>query len=375
MSDHLATARVARVTALLLICGGGVLGAQAIRTMLLGAGTRQPVAGAFVVVIDTARREIVRTLTDETGRVQLDVPPGAYRLLVLRIGMARWSSQLLTLTVGDTITAPIEAPETPVMLSAIEVHAERRCRVQPEEGSAAAQLWEEARTALEATDWTITHPVYRFQTRRYVRVYGPAGDRPIEEERRQTSGYSSWPFTSLPPESLAAHGFAQPDSEGAMTYYGPDLPVFLSQLFLAQHCFRVERAEGAVADSQIGLAFEPVERGRHVDIAGVLWLDRRSAELKELQFRYTNLGRWAGRGAQGRVVFERLPNRAWVIRRWSIRMPIPRLGTQPVYVGGVVTTSGPLDTIGVAGYREEGGWVTAVRTAAGRLLAAYPYEP
>jgi hypothetical protein len=375
MSDRTDSRRIPRVLALLLCCGPGLLGAQAIRTTLLGAGTGQPVAGAFVVLMDTAGREIGRTLTDETGHVRLDAPPGVYRVLVLRIGMARWSGARFALAAGDTITTPIEAPEVPVMLSEIAVHAERRCRVRPEEGSAAARLWEEARTALEATEWTILHPVYRFQTRRYVRTFGPAGADPIEEERHLTAGYSSWPFMSLPAETLAARGFAQPDSTGVMTYYGPDLPVFLSEAFLAQHCFRVQRPEGAAADSEIGLGFEPVGGGRQVDIAGVLWLDRRSAELKELVFRYTNLGRWTGRGAQGRVVFERLPNLAWIIRRWSIRMPIARLGKQPVNVGGQVTMTGPLDTIGVGGYREEGGWVTQVRTAAGRLVSAYPDEP
>ena len=352
-----------------------MLAAQALRTTLLGAGTRQPVAGAFVVVIDTTGHEVIRTLTDETGAVRLDVPPGAYRLLVLRIGMARWTGRRFTLAAGDTLTAPIEAPETPVLLSEIAVHAERRCRVQPEEGSAAARLWEEARTALEATAWTITHPVYRFETVRYVRTFGPSGDRPTEEERRRLSGYSTWPFVSLPAESLAARGVAQQDSAGVTTYFGADLPVFLSDVFLSRHCFRVEQAEGAAADSQVGLGFEPVGGGRRVDITGVLWLDRRTAELRELQFQYTNLGRWAGNTAQGRVVFERLPNRAWMIRRWSIRMPVARVGRRPVNVGGVVTATGMLDTIGVAGYREEGGWVSAVRNAAGRLVAAYPDEP
>jgi hypothetical protein len=160
-----------------------------------------------------------------------------------------------------------------------------------------------------------------------------------------------------------------------MTYYGPDLPVFLSGVFLAQHCYRVEQAEGAAADSQVGLGFEPVGRGRQVDVAGVLWLDRESSELRELLFRYTNLGGWAGRGAQGRVVFERLPNGAWVIRRWSIRMPIPRVVSRPMSMPGVAAATGGVDTVGVAGYREEGGVVTEVRTATGQLVATYPDEP
>lgn len=361
--------------ALLLACAAAArpAGAQAIHTTLLGAGSREPVAGAFVIVTDTVGHEITRTLTDETGRVSLDVGPGTYRLVVLRIGLARWRTPAFTLAAGDTVTAPIDAPETAVLLSEIAVHAERRCRLQPEEGTGAATLWEEARKALEATEWTIDHPVYRFRASRYLRTYSPAADRPIAEERRQSAGYSSWPFISLPAESLAARGFAQPDSQGVVTYYGPDLPVLLSESFLGRHCFRVRRAEGPRQDSLIGLGFEPVATGRgRVDIAGVLWLDQRSAELRELEFRYTNLGRWAGRGATGLVNFDRLPNRAWVIRRWSIRMPIPHIGPKPLGAG---IPTGLLDTIGIAGYREEGGWITVVLSATGRTVAVYPDEP
>lgn len=375
MFDRRDSRLVFRVLALLLTCGPGLLGAQAMRTTLLGAGTHQPVAGAFVILKDTAGREVVRTLTDETGRVRLDAPPGVYRVFVLRIGMARWNGEPFTLGAGDTIRTPIEAPEHPVLLSEIAVRGERRCRVRPEDGSAAAQLWEEARTALEATDWTITHPVYRFQTRRYVRTFGPSGNRLTEDQQYPGPGYSAWPFRSLPAESLAARGFAQPDAEGVTTYYGPDLPVFLSGVFLAQHCYRVEQPKGDSADSRIGLGFEPVERGRLVDVAGVLWLDRRSSELRELLFHYTNLGGWAGRGAQGRVVFERLPNGAWVIRRWSIRMPIPRVVARPMNMPGVVAATGTSDTVGIAGYREEGGLVTEVRTATGQVVATYPDQP
>jgi carboxypeptidase family protein len=358
-----------------LACGFGArdAGAQAIRTTLLGAGSREPVPGAFVVATDSMGREVARTLTDEAGRVSLDLVAGSYRLLVLRIGVARWRTAAFSLATGDTMKAPIEAPETPVLLSAIAVHADRRCRLEPEEGSAAATLWEEARKALEATEWTIAHPVYRFQERRYVREFDPAGNRTFEE-RRESGGYSSWPFVSLAAESLAAGGFAQADSLGATTYYGPDLPVLLSESFLARHCFRVQRRTADAPDSLLGLEFEPVAARGHVDIAGVLWLARSSAELRELEFHYTNLGRWAGRGAVGRVAFERLPNRAWVIRRWSIRMPIPHIGRKPLELGGLVPTN-PIDTIDVAGYREEGGWVTVVRSATGRTVAVYPDEP
>jgi Carboxypeptidase regulatory-like domain len=348
--------------------------AQAIRSTLRAAGTHRPVVGAFVIVADSAGREVSRTLTDQTGRVRLDVPPGRYRFIVLRIGMARWASPPFSLASTDTITAPLDAPETPVSLSAIVVHAERRCRTRPDEGTAAATLWEEASKALEATQWTIAHPVYRFRSRRYVRTFGPTGDGPLTDERRVVSEFASWPFVSLAPESLAARGYAQPDSQHIMTYYGLDLPVLLSTTFLERHCFRVERGRGHAADSLVGLAFEPTGRRDQVDVAGVLWLDRGSAALEEVEFHYTHLGPWAGHGAVGRVVFQRLPNGAWVIRRWSIRMPLPRIGRRSVFIDGRLTT-GPLDTLGLAGYREEGGWVAAVLSATGDAVVRYPDEP
>ena len=110
------------------------------------------------------------------------------------------------------------------------------------------------------------------------------------------------------------------------------------------------------------------------DIAGVLWLDRRSMELRHLEFSYTRLGRWAGRGARGVIAFERLPSRAWVIRHWFIRAPIPRVGMRQEVEGGVVTT-GPRDTLGVGGYREEGAHVVTVLSATGAPIAEYPEEP
>lgn len=345
---------------------------SAIRADLLGAGTRQPIAGALVLLTDTAGRELRRTLTDVTGRVAFDITPGTYRLRVLRIGLVRWDTDPLTLGPGDTFTTPLLAPETPILLAPLTVRAERRCRLRPEEGSAAATLWEESRKALEATEWTISHRLYRFQTVSYTRVYAPVGDAPTEEQRTMGTGLSTWPFASIAPESLSNRGYVQTDSSGEVHYYGPDLTVLFSELFLSQHCFKVRGVDG---DSLIGLGFEPVSSRRLSDITGALWLDRRSMELRRLEFSYTRLGSWTGRGASGVIAFERLPSRAWVIRRWFIRAPIPLLGFRPEANGGIVVKAGAQDTLGVGGYREEGARVITVMSATGKPVAVYPEEP
>ena len=71
----------------------------------------------------------------------------------------------------------------------------------------------------------------------------------------------------------------------------------------------------------IGVAFEPVKQRRDTDIEGVLWVDRESAQLRYLEFRYTPIS-WRGRELSGgKVEFHQLPSGAWIVRRWSIRMP------------------------------------------------------
>jgi hypothetical protein len=348
---------------------------QAIRTTVSGAGTGQPIVGALVLLTDSLGREVGRLLTDQSGRVSFDPRPGSYRLRVLRIGYARWETSLFRLGPGDTLRTPVAAPETPVVLSGLTVEAEGHCRVHPEAGSAAATLWEEARKALEATDLTVRQRLYRFQTVSYSREYDRIGDPPTHEERAVGTGGTSWPFASLPAESLAARGYLQADAQGVYRYYGPDLEVLFSDAFLSTHCFRAQPAADSMRAVLVGLGFEPVEDRRLSDIAGVLWLDPRSAELRDLEFRYTNVGGWAENQAGGRITFARLPSGGWVIREWYIRVPVPIVRRRMTSAEGGRRPLATVDTVGIAGYQEEGAWVTMVRTARGALVASYPDHP
>ncbi len=91
------------------------------------------------------------------------------------------------------------------------------------------------------------------------------------------------------------------------------------------------------------------------DITGVLWLDRATAELRYLEYRYTKLAGWVPATAVGgRIDFQRLPNGAFVIHAWWIRAPIPELRRTPGREPRLF------------GFKERGGRVTAVLTADGR---------
>jgi len=95
----------------------------------------------------------------------------------------------------------------------------------------------------------------------------------------------------------------------------------LSDEFLADHCFKVERGTGEHAN-HVGLVFQPV-RGRETpDIRGVLWLDRVTAELRSLDFTYTWLPYdLRSRDYGGPVSFFRPPSGRWIVWSWRIRTP------------------------------------------------------
>jgi hypothetical protein len=170
-------------------------------------------------------------------------------------------------------------------------------------------------------DWTEREGSFRFQMARHERELDWPSEAVISESRSIRSGVSRSPIQSLPAEDLLSEGFIRPSGSGGYDYFGPDASVLLSDLFLDTHCFSL--SSDGDRPGEIGLSFEPVNRGRFPDITGTLWLDSETAELGVLEYTYT-WSPWpeAYGVAGGEVEFENLPNGAWIVRKWSIRMPI-----------------------------------------------------
>ena len=140
-------------------------------------------------------------------------------------------------------------------------------------------------------------------------------------------GEAVTPFVSADPEVLARSGYVDGDIMKGSTVFAPDATILLSDRFLDTHCFRIQAPEKGRRDDLIGLAFEPLrltsdgDRPR-VEISGVLWLDRPSAELRYLEFGYVNLPFDADANrAGGRLEFRPLPDGRWIVWRWFIRTP------------------------------------------------------
>jgi hypothetical protein len=349
------------VSAALLVLAQAAAG-QVVVGNVVGAATGRPVAGALLILVDSARAEWARTASASAGAFTLPAPRGGeYRIVVLRIGFARWESTPLQVGAGDTVRYAIELPEEPLRLTEIKVERESGCRVRPGAGEVVGTLWEEARKALALADMTKRERKYLFRTIRTEQRVSTAL-RPLENARVTGVGLAHWSFRSASADSLARLGFVLPDSTGARVYHGPDVDVLFSDVFLEQHCFRlhVDREAGL-----IGLAFEPLRRRAQPDIAGVLWLDQQTAALRRLEFAYTNLEPWVPRGpAGGSIHFDILPTGAWVISRWLLRAPVPQ-----------VVASGAARETGLGGYVEFVGAVGEVLGADGRVIRSYPPAP
>ncbi len=317
--------------ALLLGAAPGALSAQTVTGRLVNRETGEPLDAAFVILVDSAGIARSRTLTNAEGRYLLEAPgPGRYSVHAELIGYAGYESPFLVLSEGQTTVHDVAVSFQAIELASIEVTGEQRCTVRPGSGLRTAEVWEEARKALEAAAWTQREGAVRFRAVGFERELDADGKRVLSERRAGRAGYTAGsPYKSLPAEDLAENGYVRPEEDGSWTYYAPDAQVLLSDPFLDTHCFEL-RTQDSLPEL-IGLTFRPVERSRQADLRGVLWLDRGSAELRFLEFTYTRLPYPVESSLiGGRVDFDRLGNGPWIVSSWRIRMPEVEMGRQVV---------------------------------------------
>ena len=236
--------------------------------------------------------------------------------------MQRFTTLPFELVTGETKQVDIAlAPAVPHVLPRVTVTTADPCDRRGDQPARVAALWDEARTALAATQISLREGLSDAWVTRYVRALDPRDLRILSERRAGTQGPIDRPFTSRSGEELAEHGFWRRIDGDTTTFYVPDADVLLSDAFLATHCFTAVNGPGGRRPA-VGLAFQPGS-GRDVpDVRGTLWLDARSFELRLVEFTYTRVP--ALRSAPlsgGEVHFARLPGGAWIVRRWFVRMP------------------------------------------------------
>ena len=325
--DHVARLRRTWAAALLalisVIACPAVLTAQRLTGTVIDRGVRVP--GAVVMLLGADGSVVARTVTREGGEFSLAATTaGSYTVRVLRIGYQPTVAGPYTLGAGATLTADVRVTGRIVVLPQVDVNDRSECRVRPDSTAVAFQLWDMARTALMAAALTQSRS-YGVRITRSDRMLDRDATRVLTDSTWTREGMSSNPITSLPPDSLAKIGYVTRDDAGGTTYWGPDANVLLADSFAAGHCIRTQRpvADTGVLQGVVGVAFEPVKRTDKVDISGVLWLDRQTAELRTLDYRYANVAPIVERGnAGGHIEFLRLPDGSWTVSRWMIRYPV-----------------------------------------------------
>jgi hypothetical protein len=248
-----------------------------------------------------------------------------------RIGFEPTISTLLHLRAGERTSITLRAVDHPIELEAIQVEAtDRVCDIRYEQASQLMTVWGEIRKALELESFTgeSRRFVFRGLMHDYrVDEHGEPLDREIAiANTRPIAFRTSVGFHAVDPEMLAERGFQAADGH----LYGPDIGTLLSDPFQRTHCYWLTRDDGL-----LGVAFGPPSGPvTHVEIRGTLWLDALSGELRSLDYEYVpSFGSTEAARGNGHLEFERLPEGAWIIRRWWIRQGLHGRGRSPGATG------------------------------------------
>lgn len=224
-----------------------------------------------------------------------------------------------------------------VRLDSARVVEKDKCSLRGAEGELLARLWGQAREALASMQ--LPDQAKRLDVR-VVRMQGLSrrDGRELEVDsagaRETIGGYT---FATTSPEVIARDGYVRPRGDSAFVYDAPSPATLLSDEFVSSHCFSIEGAPRENRD-WTGVAFKPIrDVDSLADVRGVLWMDSSSAELRRLEFSYTNMrhlpkrlcsgnapvcAAWSSpEGSGGWLGFVRLPSGEWLVRDWLIKSP------------------------------------------------------
>ena len=316
--------RAAGMSAALAALSTGA-GAQVVRGVVVEGGSGRGLPGVVVVLLDSAGKRLAGVLVGDDGRYAIRaMTPGRYAVRAERIGYRADAPTTVTLGTGQTVDLRLETQPIPVVLGAVRVTGKSPCVASAVDGSEVSAVWDETRKALFATDLTQRQELFSARVSRFERTLDARSGKVTKYQTKETSAVTRSPFDQRSAARLSAYGYVR-QSAGEFVYYAPDAAVLLSDEFLADHCFKLREGEGKRA-GLIGLAFEPVQGRDKPDIAGTLWIDQKSAELRDLDFAYRQLQDLPRTSTSedfgGHLEFQRMPTGAWIVERWVIRMPL-----------------------------------------------------
>ncbi len=343
---------------LALLAFPALLDAQLIRGRITERATSAPLSGVVVEVFGAqSQQRVAAGLSGPDGAYAVRLPSaGSYVVTAKRIGVRRVQTDTLSIADGETVVRDLVIDAVLYTLPEVVVTGITSCFERTRELSRVSALWEEARTALTASEISLRDELFRAHVTRYVRELEGRDLRVLSETRSEVAGVVSRPFTSVDPDSLSTQGYWWTEPDGSVVYYGPDAEVLLSDAFVRDHCFAETRSRDR--RGMVGLAFRPHATRVKPDIIGTVWLDERTFELRFVEFTYTRTLVSRPETLGGQVHFARLPSGAWIVRRWYIRLPMGARPTAPLITR---QTTAPWMLVRPTSFplREEGGEVAA----------------
>lgn len=286
----------------------------------LDAGNGAPVRGALVALLD-GDRVVAEGLSSERGTIAIGSAPGSYKVRVRRIGFRPFVSEPVTLPYKGDLLLHVETQQ--IVLDAMIVSASAQCGAIQRDAQTLSTVWDEITKALRASQLTPADLGGISRMRTYRRELGRNGEV-ISNQFSMSPIRAQRPFGVPDPPSLARLGYVRGTPQTGWEYFGPDEAVLLSDEFAATHCFKVVRDKKNRA-GQIGVAFEPAPKRALSDIKGVLWVDEKTAELRDVGFVYVNAGILTQFGPGGFTKFLRVPSGAWIVNEWQLAMPLLEL--------------------------------------------------
>jgi hypothetical protein len=332
--------------------------AQELRGTVRDSASRQPISTVVLILSDSTGKALVRNLTNERGEFRVQLPGGAHRLQLRRIGFRPRDVTLPTPTDG-VVSLDLTMRMIPTLLDPVQVTDSPNCP-RRDDRAAAFALWDQARSALLAA--VVARETEKAVIKRlhFDRQMNQDGFTPLSQVVHVDSSSGARPFVATHPAAeFIERGFVD-DSANVAVFNGPDADVMLDDAFPRGYCFQLADPDRA-RPHQVGLAFESAthKRGR-VDVEGAVWIDSTSRSLVEIVFRYVGIDRrFEKYEPGGRVSFHTMADGTPIIDRWSIR-PIGVPASSRI---GIVVVS-PTDM------HESGGEVARARWEDGRTWTA-----
>jgi len=314
-----------------LVAVSGMAGrAQTITVQVVEDVAGAPIPGALISIAPAGEAFGEERMADESGIRIFTVPrAGEYTIRVRRIGFAATTQRVALTAQTGTQTATVRVAPVSIVLPAVAVTA-TGCERRGEDAAHLAVVHDEVSKSLISAKLSAQQARERTMALRFRRELGNDG--------RQRTGESTYvqvnaarPYVARSTAALLRDGFVVSDEDG-WRFYGPDPELLLSEQFLQTHCFYLTQGTGRQS-GRIGLAFEPVRGRTDPGIAGTLWVDRATSELREAEYRYVNLPRQVrSRSAGGHLRFGRLASGRWRIEEWVIRMPLMALSLSRTWI-------------------------------------------